>query len=238
MSDADVFSFYTACLGDLVCKHLYDQEILPNSTRFDIIARTRIAAWPVSFSAVATQISNHDTLRAMYLVSHAASNECGFNQWAPEGKCVYIAPFERPSAVFVNVVFVVFIVIIVIAGAVFFALKLTPAEEEEDEQTSRAVVPGKPPGKKPRPIPLPVPSTTASGGGANGYQENDMVLFIVRGGTFQPLRVLKSDEAENQNSTNLPNSKMQQKVHMTVDSMLVGSHGIEYASGIGRRRWH
>jgi hypothetical protein len=120
MLSAEVTALWTACLGDLVCKHLFDQELLNNSTRFDVVARTLIPAWPVTFSHITNIVSDPDALRAMYLVSRAASNECGFNRWSPNGQCVFIAPFERPSAVFVNIVFVVFILIALVAGGTYF----------------------------------------------------------------------------------------------------------------------
>jgi hypothetical protein len=225
MSEADVSAFFTACLADLICSHLYDQELMPNSTRFDIIAHTRIAAWPVALTTVNALVSDANTLRAMYLVSHAASNECGFNQWAPDGKCVNIAPFERPSAVFVNVVFVVFIVIALIAGAVYFALQLAPDKHEQHEEDSVPVPPL---------FPVTVPT-----GNASAYKENELVLVIVKHNEFQPLQRLHSSEASTPDRKHLNIDPMHAKqIQETINSMLVSSHGVEYANARSRRRWN
>jgi hypothetical protein len=225
MSTTDVAEFFDACLGDLVCKHLYDQELMPNSTRFDVIARTLIPAWPVSFAHVQAIVAEPDALRSMYLVSNAASNECGFNRWSPNGQCVFIAPFERPSAVFVNVVFVVFILIALISGATYFAKM---AQATHDAQRKRKVVRRDETELKEQPRRSQIPP----GGG-------EVVLAVVKNGEYfvlQNFGVIGANTNGEPDSAPLQTPDGVPKPQPSTTQMLVQSHGIEHALGLLRGR--
>jgi len=216
MTTADSDAFHAACLTDLVCKHLYDQELSSNTTRFDDIARTLIAAWPVSFQSVETLVSSPDRLRSMYLVASAASNQCGFNQWAPFGKCVFIAPFERPSAIFVDVVVVVFILIGLIGGALFVWKKMGHLDEPEPDIAPQADV-----------------NLTAS----ETFVENTLVLMLVHNRKLVKIQDMGSVpvQADLMSTDPLP-KQLSAPLQATVDSLLVPSHGMEYARVLRGRR--
>jgi len=216
MTTADSEAFHSACLTDLVCKHLYDQELSSNVTRFDDIARTLIAAWPVTFQSVETLVSSPDRLRSLYLVASAASNQCGFNQWAPFGKCVFIAPFERPSAIFVDVVVVVFILIGLIGGAMFVWKKM--GHPDPIETAIEPIVPVNQDADK-------------------SFAENDLVLMLVQNGRLIKLQIMGTLPQ----SSTLPSIDPLKRAHheplqATVDSLLVHSHGMEYARSLRGRR--
>jgi hypothetical protein len=95
-----------------------------NVTRFDLIARTLVPGWPITLEHVMAELQTPTVAMHSYLTARSCAHECGWNQWAPDGRCVFLAPFERTNTLFVNVVFSLFICIIVIAGITFFVKKM------------------------------------------------------------------------------------------------------------------
>jgi hypothetical protein len=138
MPDANVILFFNACLDNLVCRHAFDQELMFNLTRFDVIARTLVPGWPVTLSKVQSELSDPNVAMHTYLNARSCSNECGWNQWSPNGQCVFLAPFERTSTLFVNVIFWLFILIAFIGGATFFATRFDVDQEDETPERGSA----------------------------------------------------------------------------------------------------
>jgi len=139
MTDADATLMYNACHTSLVCKHLFDQELSSSFTRFNTVARTLIPGWPVTLAQIQADVAKQDTLITTWLNAHAASNECGFNQWSPRGQCIFLAPFEHTNPFFVQMVFALFIVIGIFAGVRIFVKSINTTEDDDEGEETDAL---------------------------------------------------------------------------------------------------
>jgi hypothetical protein len=112
-------TLYLACLGDMVCRHLYDQEEEFNSGRFDTVGRTLFPHWPPSMETLRAMVLDDVDLQRLVLRAGAASTPCGYNRDSIDGQCVISELRELRPSLFVTLVFVAFAVM-----ATLYAWKL------------------------------------------------------------------------------------------------------------------
>jgi hypothetical protein len=119
-------TLYLACLGDLVCRHLYDQEEEFNSVRFDTVGRTLFPNWPPSMEAMRASVVDDVELQRLVLRAGASSTPCGYNRDSINGQCLISELRELRPSLFVTLVFCAFSVM-----AVLYAWKLHKTSDDK-----------------------------------------------------------------------------------------------------------